>query len=547
MQTCQALPGFLVLPEIFLRFRLIYNADWFEHLRIYAGLPTDRIMKIKRFFHKGESPKIAGLTVALAVAVFLFLGIWSSLTTRPESDEGSFANPAFNLAFRGHFGTTVFESENSALTRIEQRTYWVLPLFLLNVSASFKVFGFSLFSMRAVSVFWGLVLIISWYFIVLKISEDRLKAAICALFLSGSYVVLVNASLGRGDTMCAALGFAAFAVYLWLRERNLLVAVLLSQFLVMLSGLTHFLGIMAFAGLLFLTIYYDWRFIRFRHVLVAVLPYLIGGSLFGIWIWQDFQAFKDQFIVNALMAGRMEGFSSPLNAFLREFTVRYPRAFGLRESSAGHSGPIFLKSLMLVGYAIGILGIVFSRGLLKKYRILLILTALYFSILALIDGQKLAVYLIYLVPFYTVLLALWLFYLWEKRRGLRPLVLIGALIFWILGAGGVAWRCQQNTLGNFYKPAIDYLNLNVGENELVMGGPEIRFFLSPHIAHIHDGVFGMKTGKRPKYIVYDPGTEDSWKNSKTYNPEFYDYFPRLLAEEYQIEFQNIAFRIYVRR
>jgi 4-amino-4-deoxy-L-arabinose transferase-like glycosyltransferase len=497
--------------------------------------------------NKSEKPKISCYLMAIAIAIFLSFSIWSALTTRPESDEGSFASPAFNLAFQGHFGTTVFESEGQTLTRIEQRTYWVLPLFLLNASASFKIFGFSLFSLRAVSIFWGLVLIIAWYFIILKVSGDRLKAAICALFLSGSYVVLVNASIGRGDTMCASLGFAALAVYLWLRERNLLLAVFLSQFLVMLSGLTHFLGILSFAGLLFLTLYYDWRLIRFRHVLIAAVPYIVGGGLFGLWVLQDFEAFKDQFITNALMSGRMEGFSSPVNGLIREFTLRYPRAFGLLESSAGHTGPIFLKSLMLVGYVLGILGVVFSRELRRKYWILLVLTALYFFIMALIDGQKLAVYLIYIVPVYTSLLVLWLCYIWEKRRLPRPLILLGASGFLLLGIGGVALRCRQDTLGNFHKPAIEFLNQNVGQDELVMGAPQIRFYLSPHIRHISDGTFGLRSGKRPKYIVYDPGVEDSWKDSKIYNPEFYEYFPRLLGQEYKVAYQNAAYKIYVRR
>ncbi|MBA2736159.1 MAG: hypothetical protein H0U50_05130 [Pyrinomonadaceae bacterium] len=61
------------------------------------------------------------------------------------------------------------------------------------------------------------------------------------------------------DMMSASLGFIGIAAFLLLRERNLTLAVLLSQTFVVLSGLTHPNGIIAFFGLLFLTFYFDFR------------------------------------------------------------------------------------------------------------------------------------------------------------------------------------------------------------------------------------------------------------------------------------------------
>ena len=128
------------------------------------------------------------------VCLFLVLAIGSSLTNRPQVDEGMFASPAYNLATRGHFGTTVLETQGTSLTRIDQRTYWVMPLFLLNVSASFKAFGMSLLTMRLVSVFWGIVLLFAWYFIVLKLSGNRNIALLCSFLLAANYTILDTAS-----------------------------------------------------------------------------------------------------------------------------------------------------------------------------------------------------------------------------------------------------------------------------------------------------------------------------------------------------------------
>ena len=517
---------------------------------IENDVPAEKAARSRFSFGGAEDYKyLYQILTALVISVFLVLVIGSSLTTRPESDEGGFASPAVNLATRGHFGTTVFETEKSSLTRIEQRTYWVMPLFLVNAAASFKIFGFSLFAMRLVSIFWGLVLISAWYFIILKFSGNRMNAILALALVACNYVVLATASIGRGDTMCAALGFAAFAVYLWMRERNLLLAVFVSQLLVMLAGLTHFNGLLAFFGLLFLTLYYDYRSLGWRHIAVAAVPYLVGGSAFGLWVWQDPEAFRDQFITNAMMSGRMGGLSSPLDGFIKEFTLRYPRAFGLLESTKGHSGPIYLKSLILVGYAAGVLGVVFTRDLRRhwNFRALLILTAIYFIALSLMDGQKLAVYLIYIVPFYSALLSIWIYRLWEKSSVPLALLILGLSGFLLLQTGGIALRIKQNTYGNYYLPAVEFLNQNAADDELIMGSPELRFALKPTANHIADGQFAYATGKRPKYIVYDPGVEDSWKDSKIYFPEFYEYLPRLLNEEYRIAYENTAFKIYVRR
>lgn len=508
---------------------------------------TDEISSHKTQSRFRSNKHLHSILTALVVSVFLALIVGSALTTRPESDEGGFANPAYNLAFNNHFGTTVYELEKSPLTRIDQRTYWVMPLFLLNAAAAFKAFGFSLFAMRSVSIFWGLILIAAWYFIILKLSGNRFNALLALAFVACNYVVIITCSIGRGDAMCAALGFSAFAVYLWLRERNLLLAIFISQSLITLGGLTHFNGLLAFFGLLFLTVYYDRRALGWRHISVAAVPYLVGGAAFGSWVLQDPQAFKDQFIDNATMSGRMGALESPLSGFIKEFTVRYPRAFGLMETTKGHSGPVYLKSLALVGYALGILGVLFTGKLRREYKVLLVLTLIYFVAMSLLDGQKLAAYLLYIVPLYCALLSIWVYHLWEKRIIPKPLLILAVAGFLLLQTGGVALRIKQNTYGNYYLPAMQYLNENASDEDLIMGSAEARFALKPTAKHIADGRFAIYTGKRPKYIVYDPGVEDSLKDSQIYFPEFYEYFPRLLSEEYRVAYENTAFKIYVRR
>jgi hypothetical protein len=491
-------------------------------------------------------PRSRFVLIALAVAVFLSLAVASSLTNRPQIDEGMFASPALNLAENGHFGTTVIETENSPLTRINERTYWVMPLFLLNVSAAFEAFGASVFTMRLVSVFWGLILLAAWYFIVLKLSGNQNVALLCLALLACDYTILDTASSGRMDIMSASLGFAALAVYLNLRERNLLPAIGFSQTLVALSGLTHPMGILAFLGLLFLTLYFDFRRLSFKIVGVAAIPYLIGGAAFGWWIAQDFEAFRDQFINNALMSGRTGGISAPLSAVWREFTERYPHAFGLGFNSSGHSGPIYLKSLILLGYIVGLGGVLLIKNLRRKYFPLLAVWVVYFVVMALLDGQKETPYLVHVIPFYGAFLAVALNEFRQRKLFPKPLLLAGVALFLALQTGGMALRVKQNTYGNFYRPTVEFLKQNVGANDLIMGEAGLAFGLGFPPNFMSDGRFGYYTGKRPKYIVYDSSVELSWRESKEFAPHLYEHLPRLL-EEYQIVYENKAYKIYQRR
>ncbi len=489
------------------------------------------------------------IVVIAAIAVFLAVAIGSSLTHRPQIDEGMFASPAYNLATAGHFGTTVLEMEESSLTRIDQRTYWVMPLFLLNVSASFKAFGFSLFSMRMVSIFWGLVLLAAIYFIALKLSRDKVVALFALVLAACDYMVLETASSARMDMMSASLGFSAIAAYLLLRENNLMLAILASHCIVVIDGLTHPNAILPFVGLLFLTVFLDFRRLDLRMVFLAAAPYLVGGTAFGLWVLQDPQAFKDQFIDNAMMGGRMSGFSSPLSNITREFTDRYPHAFGLQENSSGHSGPIYLKSLMLIGYAAGIIGILLIKELRKNknYLALLVITSIYFLILSIIDGQKQTTYLIHIVPFYLVSLAVVLGWFWNQARVPRLLVVGFACAVIAVPLGGMGLKIRQNTYGNLYNPTIAFLKENSGDGGLIMGGSELAFGLGFDTNHVADGRFAYYTGKRPKFIVYDSAVANSWKDSKTHFPEFYEYFPRLLREEYFVAYENAGFTVYERR
>src|ERR1051325_9152189 len=125
---------------------------------------------------------------ALAVvSLYAALTIGVSLTKPPEIDEGWFASPALNLVTKGSMGTTVLESSGTVTSRlagINQHTYWVMPLHLLAQAGGDEVFGVSLFSMRTLSIAWGLVALASWFLIMKSLSGSQKLAMMAFAFIA---------------------------------------------------------------------------------------------------------------------------------------------------------------------------------------------------------------------------------------------------------------------------------------------------------------------------------------------------------------------------
>ncbi|MDQ3805792.1 MAG: glycosyltransferase family 39 protein [Acidobacteriota bacterium] len=490
--------------------------------------------------------KFQAALVGAAVALYLALALGSAMTKTPEIDEGFFANPALNLATKGRMGTTILETEGSALKGIREHTYWVLPLHLVLQAGWYKLFGFSLLSLRAISIVWGLVALAAWFLIMKRLTGARAAGLLAAGLLAVNYTFIAVGSLGRMDMMCAALGFAGLAAYLVLRERNLGAAVVASHALVVLSGLTHPNGIIHLAGLVVVTLYFDRRRLRPAHVGLAALPYLAGAVGWGLYILEDPSAFVEQFAMNSRDGGRLAGFKAPWVGFANEFLQRYPHAFGLGANSAGHSGPIYLKSLLLVPYVVAVVWGFASRGVRRhaSYRVLLMLVVVYFLILSLIDGQKETPYLIHIFPVYVGLLVLLLRRLWEARPGLRPLVVVCVAGFLALEAGGMLLRIRQRTYQNLYQPTIAFLEQNSDRETQITGSSALGFGLNFRDTLKDDIRLGYASGKRPRFIVINSEYEMSYARALDKQPEVKRHISALLTEEYAPVYQNEGFKVY---
>ena len=132
------------------------------------------------------------LMAAGVIAMYLALAAVTAVTKAPTSDEAWFGSPAYNLAFRGFMGTTVLDPGSGTphlhgrtrVDGIDRYTYWVMPLSLLTQAGWFKLVGFGLLRMRALSILWGLVALVSWWTVFHELSGNRYTALLAVALIT---------------------------------------------------------------------------------------------------------------------------------------------------------------------------------------------------------------------------------------------------------------------------------------------------------------------------------------------------------------------------
>ena len=493
------------------------------------------------------SPRFAAGS-ALIVLVYLGLGLTNVLTRVPWCDEAWFGNPAYNLAYKGFMGTTVLDPASSTwksvkLTGIDRHTYWVMPLDLLLNAAGFRVFGFSIFSMRLLSLLWGLLALVAWGAILWKLTGQPLLTLGSLGLIAVDYHFLMQASDGRMDVMTIALGWGGIAAYLMLRERSFRLAVAVSQSLAAMAFFTHPNGVILALILAATTLYLDRGRVRAATVAMAAMPYLAIGAGWAMYIAQSPADFVAQFLGNA--SGRGPTITTPLAALRLEISHRYMDSYGMAawSSLAGRLNAIPLF-MFLAGTAVCLL----VREIRQHpgYRVVIVWTAIAIVFLTEFEGLKTPFYLIYLTPLYSMLLAVAAGWMWRRRPRWRVVPAAALVVFVALQAARTpiaAWRNPRRTT---YDPAVQYLRARFNRNTFIMGGAGLIFELGPDWKILDDFRLGYDSGKRAEVVVIDPHWTDGIEMMQTQDPPRYAFVTHLLNTEYQEVYNQGGYRILIR-
>jgi len=482
------------------------------------------------------------------VALYLALAQLSASTLMPWCDEAWFAGPALNLLTKGYMGTPVLDPTAEwhvrDLTGIDRYTYWIEPLYPLSQTIWFHFFNFGLFSVRLYSVFWGLVALASWLAIVWKLSGQVRAGVVTAGLLAVDFQFVWSASVGRMDMMCGALGASGIAAFLWLRERNLGGALLAGTALVVAAGLTHPVAISTFAGFVALAWYLDGSRIRFHHLAMAALPFLVGAASWGWYIARDPAVFWAQYKGN--VSDRLV--SGPLLEWLRSQSIRrYLFMYGLAPDTHGFS---HIKIVVLLFYLAGLVGALTSGAIRghKGYRALLLYGLVASLVIAAVDKDIQSFYLVHLVMPLAAITAVWLCSMWEAQRQARWAlagIVAGALTVQLAVAGS---RIVQDPYHKNYLSATQFLKQHATAGDVVFGSAELAFQLGFDGQVIDDYRLGFRTGKKASFVVLDQNRYVEWiANLEKQEPQTYQYIQSMLHRDFRLVHVDGAYQIYERK
>ena len=473
--------------------------------------------------------------------IYVLLGSASAFTKLPLCDEAWYANPAFNLSTRHSMGTTVLESAGTPLHGLERHTYWVMPLYIVGQASVYELFGAGLLQTRLFSLGWGLILLVSWWVILRVLFQERdgKYIALLGVFVMAidSYLIAIG-STGRSDMMCAGLGSAALAAYLALRSRNLFLALLLSDALVAASGMTHPNGLLYLASLVFLVIHFDRRNIRWVHLGAAAAPYVVGAGIWSAYILQNPADFIAQFGSNART--RTSGITSPW-AVIKGEAVRYVNAYGFGSESTGLAR---VKVIMLLAYLAGIGGVLFSPTLRRQppSLVLLSLTVLTFALMVVIEGAKQDWYLVHIIPLFSALLAVWVFYCLKHRVLPVSIVGLGLAGFVAVNVGVVGWLLHRADYQSKYLPVVHFLRSAPNEHARIFGSAELGFQVG--FDRVSDDTrLGYYSRKTPDLIVVEPIYAGWFRKHEIREPDVYRHVRTTLAAARKV-FDNGEYQVY---
>ncbi len=460
-------------------------------------------------------------------------------------EEGDFSDAAYNLSHHGFMGTTVLETAGTGLTRIDQPTYRVMPLYLVGQALWMLEVPPSLLGVRLFSVLWIPVSVCALYVFMRRIGCGQMASLAGAVLDGLSFTIVDAAKNARPDMMCQALGWSALALYVATRKRSLLLALCAGNLLVALSGLTHPNGVLYFAGIWFLAFWFDRRNLRWTHLAAAASVYLAVGGLWSIYIRRDPVAFADQLHANADRRFPVASWSAvnlwlPFRLVWAEIHDRYLVLFGLLSPFRSSR----LKGLVLLTYAAA-LCIAATR--LRRHRdiqTLLCIWAVFFGIQC-VFNQKIGFYFAHIQPIYAALAASVAAAIWRLgSRGIRvALAAWLALIVAIQPAFVIGKSISLSTAASRHQVA-DFLARNARGARLIIGSACLIHTVGYDPRYRDDRYLGTLSGQHADVVVMADHIDDAvYGKLRTEKPSDWARIRQRLSE-YRLVFAPRGFQIY---
>jgi 4-amino-4-deoxy-L-arabinose transferase-like glycosyltransferase len=481
-------------------------------------------------------------TLALGLCAFYVCICFVYLFGPPLLDEGWFASPPYNLLHHGNLGTTTIDPTGylmrPELTRIDQRTYWVLPFSFLAQSAWYFVTGFGLFQMRLLSVLFGAAGAFAIYRLMIRLTGDQLGSAIATLLFVQDNTILFRSANGRMDVMCLGLGLVGQAAYVSLRKRSLPVALLTSGTFLSLALLTHPNAIISVLTVIATALILDAPRLKFSHIVPFAAPFLVGGLLYAAWAARDLVAFKAQLTGNHA-SERMQ-LLDPIHAITEEI-IRYRKAFYKAEYEPGAFAPF--KLILLAAWFGGFIGNLAVRGLRDRATIVLAASGLIPVVVLTFFNAKNMYYLVFIVPFFAANAGMFFSYLWQKRGNAAKAAMAGLALTLLVSAAVNIKRAVAVPKGAAaYRQRVAAIKTVMPPQGKIMGPATLAFGLGFDRV-VQDDNLGFFSHRCPGLIVDDGLQPDETDTLRRYAPNVLEHRNQMLTVHYRMAQPQIYERL----
>src|SRR5579871_407508 len=494
------------------------------------------------------SRRAAGLFLALFVYFALALAL--AYTKAPWCDEGWFANPAYNLAFRGNMGTSVLEPSgfhlNAYFRGIQQRTYLFPPNHLAALGGWFRIFGASVMTMRVYSICWGALSLVILFYLLARWFPDR-RVAMAATFLTAiNFVFLWSTATAGPEASANALALSGVAAYVYFRVRDYSKAVMVSQILSAAAVFVHPNALILALAVWVIAVRYDRARFRWRHIALAAAPYLFFAGIWGLYILQSPPDFLAQFLTHAAghNSERVSRLFRPDIAVWLEF-VRYFAAYAMGNPWSG-----VMQGWMVIIPFLYLPAIFWFVATRRKYGQSVRMFALYALVVVLgmtfLNAFKAYFYLVYLIPVLNAVLAVWLLHLWDRGASARWVAAGTALAFMGLQLATSTLHIRADEYHRDYLPTIHELARDRAAGKSIVGTAALGIGLD--FAGFKDDVrLGMYSGLHPDIFVVDRSYRHFAEFFEKDEPTVYQHIVETLSGKgYRLAAEHGSFSIFER-
>jgi hypothetical protein len=178
-------------------------------------------------------------------------------------------------------------------------------------------------------------------------------------------------------------------------------------------------------------------------------------------------------------------------------------------------------------------------------RVFLMWTAAMICAFTFLNGFKAPNYLIYLIPFYDVVLAAWLVSLWSRARDSKYVAVCLALAFAVIQTSTSIQHIRADEYHRDFEPAVRDIHNYRAAGKTIVASSALGFGVGFH-AFRDDARLGMYSGLNPDVIVVDRYYVLMARIFEKEEPKVYSHVVTALTSDYRLSRNHGSFWIFER-